>query len=178
MMTRPAITLTALLGAAALAAAGVIAGGDYGVPAGHGGDAAAVRTLHCGSVVDSTGYRQGPLTASLAVASLTAMPLAGAPASVSGGPPAGAYATTLDTMAVELMGYSGTKLADDAQAFAASEVGYNPAGPVDPSYARPLGEYIRALQRDCPGGARLGLRWREPAGRRSLARGAASAARC
>ncbi len=165
MMTRPAITVTALLAAAGLAAAGVVATGDYGVPAGHGGDAA--RTLHCGSVVDSTGYRQGPLTASLAVASLTAMPLAGAPAGISGARPTSADVSTLDTMAVELMGYSGTRLADDAQAFAASEVGYNPGGPVDPSYARSLDAGIRALQRDCPGGARLGLRWRGSGGRRS-----------
>lgn len=166
MMTRPAITLTALLAAAGLAAAGVVATGDYGVPAGHG-DAAAARTLHCGSVVDSTGYRQGPLTASLAVASLTAMPLAGAPAGIAGARPTSADVSTLDTMAVELMGYSGTRLADDAQAFAASEVGYNPGGPVDPSYARSLDAGIRALQRDCPGGARLGLRWRGSGGRRS-----------
>lgn len=167
MMTRPAITVTALLTAAGLAAAGLVASGDYGVPAGHGGAAAAVRTLHCGSVVDSTGYRQGPLTASLAVASLTAMPLAGAAAGISGGRPTSADASTLDTMAVELMGYSGSKLAADAQAFAASEVGYNPAGPVNPAYARPLDAGIRALQRDCPGGARLGLRWRGSGGRRS-----------
>jgi hypothetical protein len=167
MMTRPAITVTALLTAAGLAAAGLVASGDYGVPAGHGGAAAAVRTLHCGSVVDSTGYRQGPLTASLAVASLTAMPLAGAAAGISGGRPTSADVSTLDTMAVELMGYSGSKLAADAQAFAASEVGYNPAGPVNPAYARPLDAGIRALQRDCPGGARLGLRWRGPGGRRS-----------
>jgi hypothetical protein len=165
MMTRRAITLTALLTAAGLAAAGVVATGDYGVPAGHGGDAAAARTLHCGSVVDSTGYQQGPLTASLAVASLTAMPLAGAPAGISGARPASGDVSTLDTMAVELMGYSGTRLADDAQAFAASEVGYNPGGPVDPSYARSLEAGIRALQRDCPGGARLGLRWRGSGGR-------------
>jgi hypothetical protein len=73
--------------------------------------------------VDSTGYKQGPLTANLAIASLTAMPLA------AGGKPTSADAGTLDTMAVELMGYSGTRLAADAQAFAVTEFNYNPGRP-------------------------------------------------
>src|SRR5262249_10055310 len=81
MMTRSAMGRPALLGGAGLAAAGLAAWGGYGVPAGegvpaHDGGAAAPGTaLHCGSVVDSAGYRRGPLTASLAVASLTALPL-------------------------------------------------------------------------------------------------------
>ncbi len=63
-------------------------------------------------------------------------------------------------MAVELMGYSGSRLSDDAEAFAVAELNYNPGGPVDASYAPPLDEDILGLQRDCPDGARLGLRWK------------------
>jgi hypothetical protein len=155
MRTRSAIAVAALL-----TAVGLIIWGDYGVPDGDGGAAAAGLALRCGSVVDSAGYQQGPLTASLAVASLTALPFADGAAGNPGGSPTSADASTLDTMAVELIGYSGSALADDAQAFAAAEFNYNPADPVDASYARPLGQAIRALQRDCPGGARLGLHWR------------------
>jgi hypothetical protein len=136
----------------------VTAGCDYGAPAtGRGG--AAGNLLTCGRVVDPTGYKQGPLTVDLAVASLTAMPLALGTAGIPGGRPTSADVNTLDTMAVELMGYSGTRLADDAQAFAVTEFDYHPAGPIDASYTQSLGQNIRALQRDCPGGTRLGQRW-------------------
>jgi hypothetical protein len=150
--------LAALLAVAGFVA-GVIAGCDYGVPSAGPGPAPR-NILTCGRVVDPTGYKQGPLTANLAIASLTAMPLAAGTAGIAGGKPASADAGTLDTMAVELMGYSGTRLAADAQAFAATEFRYNPDGPVDTAYAGPLDQNIRALQRDCPSGLRLGLRWR------------------
>jgi hypothetical protein len=155
MTTKSAIALAVLL-AVGLVASGVTAGCDYGVPAG-GRDTAAGNILTCGRVVDSTGYKQGPLTVNLAIASLTALPLAGGTAGIPGGRPTSADANTLDTMAVELMGYSGSRLADDAQAFAVTEFNYRPAGSVDASYAQPLHQNIRALQRDCPGGMRLGL---------------------
>jgi hypothetical protein len=146
LTTKSAIALAALL-AVGLVASGVTAGCDSG------------NILTCGRVVDSTGYKQGPLTVDLAIASLTAMPIAGGTAGISGGRPTSADVNPLDTMAVELMGYSGSRLADDAQAFAVTEFNYHPAGPVDASYAQPLDQNIRALQRDCPGGMRLGLRW-------------------
>jgi hypothetical protein len=50
-------------------------------------------------------------------------------------------------------------LADDAQASAVTEFNYHPAGPVHASCAKPLDQNIRAVQRDCPDGRRLGLRW-------------------
>ena len=150
--------LAALLAVAGLVA-GVIAGCDYGVPSAGPGPAPR-NILTCGRVVDPTGYKQGPLTANLAIASLTAMPLAAGTTGIAGGKPTSADVDTLDTMAVELMGYSGTRLAADAQAFAATEFNYNPDGPVDTAYAGPLVQNIRALQRDCPSGLRLGLRWR------------------
>ena len=63
-------------------------------------------------------------------------------------------------MAGELMGYSGSKLSDDAAAFAHDEEDYNPEGPIDISYAQPLDNDIVALGRDCPDGEKLGLQWR------------------
>jgi hypothetical protein len=63
-------------------------------------------------------------------------------------------------MAVELIGYSGSRLSDDAQAFAVAEENYHPDGPVDASYAQGLDRDILALQRDCPDGMRLGRQWR------------------
>jgi hypothetical protein len=57
-------------------------------------------------------------------------------------------------MAVELIGHRGNKLSGDAQAFALDELNYNPDGPVEKAYARPLAADIAALQRDCPDGGR------------------------
>jgi hypothetical protein len=128
------------------------AGGGIPAPAGI--------VLKCHTVVDSTGYENGPLTADLAIASLTRMELASGASSIPRGRPTTADASTLDTMAVELMGYSGSKLSDDAQAFAVAEENYNPDGPVDTSYARPLNGDIVTLERDCPAGMRLGRQWR------------------
>jgi hypothetical protein len=157
MTTKSAITAAALLAATGLAASGLIGGCDYGTPA---AAAAVSNVLRCGSVVDSTGYKQGPLTANLAVALLTDLRAGGGAADTPGGRPASAHTSTLDTMAVELMGYSGSRLSADAEAFAVAELNYHPGGPVDASYARRLDTGILGLQRDCPDGMRLGLRWR------------------
>jgi hypothetical protein len=147
-----------------LTGSGLIAGcGSGSGPAAAGGSqpAAPGIVLRCRSVVDSTGYKNGPLTADLAIASLTNMQLAGGAASISSGRPTPAVTRTLDVMAVELIGYSGSRLSDDAQAFAVTEERYNPDGPVDVSYARLLSTDILALERDCPAGARLGRQWRD-----------------
>jgi hypothetical protein len=162
MRIRCAIALVPLL-----IASWVLAGCDSGAsPAAVGeNQAAAVRNvLTCGKVVDSTGYENGPLTTDLAIASLTEMQLADVAASIPRGTPTATDTRTLDTMAVELMGYSGSKLSDDAQAFAVAEENYNPDGPVDASYAPGLGRDILALQRDCPAGLRLGRQWRDTGG--------------
>ena len=142
-----------------LAGSCLVAGCGSGTsPAAVGGGipASAGIVLKCQSVVDSTGYENGPLTADLAIASLTRMELASGAASIPRGRPTRSDASTLDIMAVELIGYSGSKLSDDAQAFAVAEENYNPDGPVDTSYARPLNEDIVTLERDCPAGMRLG----------------------
>jgi hypothetical protein len=162
MTTRSAITLAVVLATFGLTASGLIAGCGYGSPAAVGGRAAAAgNVLRCGSVVDSTGYKQGPLTTDLAVAFLTHLQLTGGAADIPSGRPTSADTSTLDTMAVELMGYSGSRLSDDAEAFAVAELNYNPGGPVDTSYAQGLDTDILALQRDCPDGMRLGAQWRQ-----------------
>jgi hypothetical protein len=112
----------------------------------------AVNAITCGSVVDSTGYLGGPLTSSLAISSLATMLRAGGAVSITKGTPSTAETSTLDVMAVELMGYSGNKLSSDAEAFAQAELNYNPDGPVETSYARALDKDIRAPERDCPDG--------------------------
>jgi hypothetical protein len=154
MRIKRAIALVPLL-----IASGMLAGCESGAsPAAFGDSTAAAvgNVLTCGKVVDATGYKNGPLTTDLAIASLTEMQLAGGAASIPRGRPTRTDTSTLDTMAVELMGYSGSKLSDDAQAFAVAEENYNPDGPVDASYAQGLGLDILALQRDCPAGLRLG----------------------
>ncbi|MGH3209716.1 MAG: hypothetical protein ACRDNO_18355 [Trebonia sp.] len=144
-----------------LAGSGMIAGcGSGSGPAEVGGSPPAPGVvLRCHTVVDSTGYQNGPLTTDLAIASLTKVELSAAAASIQSGRPTHAVTRTLDVMAVELMGYSGSKLSDDAQAFAVAEENYNPDGPIDTSYVKPMSGDILALQRDCPAGATLGRRW-------------------
>jgi hypothetical protein len=154
MPTRSAITLAALLAASGLTVAGLIATGDYGTPP--AAAAAASNALRCGTVVDPTGYNRGPLTANLAVALLSGTrpsaetQLTAGVAGIPGGRPTRADASTLDTMAVELMGYSGSRLSADAEAFAVAELNYDPAGQVDASFAQRLDAAILGLQRDCP----------------------------
>jgi len=145
-----------------LVAVGVLAGCASGAgPAAVGGapPPAPDVVLQCGSVLDPTGYKNGPLTTDLVVASLTQMQLAGGTVRIPRGRPTSSDTSTLDTMSVELMGYAGNKLSDDAEAFAVAEFNYDPEGPVDDSYARPLEADIRALESDCPEGARLGRQW-------------------
>ncbi|HEY1819755.1 MAG TPA: hypothetical protein VGG83_07490 [Trebonia sp.] len=143
MRTQRTAALMPLLAACALAAGCA----SIPTPAAPAGNA-----ITCGTVVDATGYRGGPLTPGRAIESLAAMMRAGGAASIPSGKPSSAEASTLDVMAVELMGYRGNKLSGDAEAFAEAELGYNPDGPVEASYARPLDKDIRALQRDCPDG--------------------------
>ena len=158
MTIRYAIALVLSLAGSCMTAG---CGSGIGQAAAAGGiPASAGIVLKCHSVVDSTGYENGPLTADLAIASLARMELASGAVSIPRGRPTTADASTLDIMAVELMGYSGSKLSDDAQAFAVAEENYNPDGPVDTSYARQLNGDIVTLERDCPAGMRLGRQWR------------------
>jgi len=116
--------------------------------------------LTCSTVVDSTGYRDGPLSVGLAIAELTEMQLTDGSVDIPRGRPSAADTNMLDTMSVELVGYSGNKLSSDATAFAIAEDNYNPEGPVETAYVGPLDADISALQADCPAATALGQQWR------------------
>lgn len=111
------------------------------------------KALNCGQVVDqdNTGYLGGPLTAGRAIGLLTELQRSGG-ARIPEGKLGAADQTTLDIVAIDLLGYSGSKLSDDAMAFARTELSYAPdsGGPVDTSYARLLEGDIAVLAQDCP----------------------------
>jgi hypothetical protein len=123
--------------------------------------AGAGRSLNCGMVVDPdvTGYLGGrPLTTGRAVAMLTGLRHAGWAAGLAAGTLSATDRNTLDTVAMELIGYSGNKLSADATAFAHAEFDYSPDDlPVDTSYALPLEGAIAALEQDCPAGLAPGI---------------------
>ena len=133
-----------------LVACGVTAGCSSGGPT----RVHVSNALNCGRVVDqdNTGYLGGPLTVRRAVGMLTKVQRSGGAARIHAGKLNPADRTTLDIVAIDLLGYSGSKLSDDAAAFARSELSYSPNtdGPVNKSYARPLESGIAALARDCP----------------------------
>jgi hypothetical protein len=105
------------------------------------------QALRCGLVVDpdAISYLGGPLTAGRAIALLTGLQRSGGAARISTGRLSAADRSTLDIVAVELTGYSGSKLSDDATAFARAELMYSPDYlPLDTSYARSLERDIAA----------------------------------
>jgi hypothetical protein len=116
--------------------------------------------LTCSSVLDPNGYDNGPLTTSIAIAYLTYLQLTRW-ASIPRGKPGVSDVNILVTMAAELANYSGDSLSADAEQFFLDEQGYNPHGPIAVFYAQPLKNDISALMRDCPDGAKLGLRWHD-----------------
>lgn len=120
--------------------------------------------LACGSVLDPTGYKNGPLTTNVVVAFLTDMGLTDGVANIPSGTPSSADTNILDTMAMELANYSGNQLSADAEQFSQDERSYNPDGPVDTSYAQPLLQDVLALERDCPQGTTMGEQWRNKGG--------------
>jgi hypothetical protein len=145
MRARGAIALLPLL-----VACGVTAGcspGDPTVPR-------ASQVLNCGRVVDedASGYLGGPLTAERAIGLLIAVQRSGGAARIPTGKLSGPDRSTLYIVAVDLIGYSGSKLSDDATAFARAELSYDPdsGAPVDTSYGRSVELGINALARDCP----------------------------
>jgi hypothetical protein len=117
-------------------------------------------TLTCTSVLDPTGYKNGPLTTNIAVAYLTDMELTDGVANIPAGTPSSDDTNILDSVAMELENYSGNQLSTDAEQFSQDEQSYNPDGPVDTSYAQPLDQDIIALERDCPQGTTMGEQWR------------------
>lgn len=115
------------------------AGGSSAAPV--VGQAAPVsNALTCGTVVDPTGYENGPLTTNTAVAFLTDMLLTDGVANIPAGTPSSDDTNILGTMATELANYSGNKLSADAE------------------------QDISALEKDCPQGFALGVQWRNGGG--------------
>lgn len=114
----------------------------------------------CSTVLDPTGYNNGPLDVNRAIGFLTAMLLFDGIGNITDGTPSADDAQILDNMAAEFGGIGqGDKLADDASQFASDEQSYDPDNPssVDLAYAHPLISDILALQRDCPAGEQLGI---------------------
>lgn len=120
--------------------------------------------LACSTVLDPTGYNNGPLATNIAIAYLTDMELTDGVANIPAGTPSSADTNILDSMATELENYSGNKLSADAEQFSEDEQDYNPDSPVDTSYAQPLLQDIIALEKDCPQGTVLGEHWRNTSG--------------
>lgn len=109
--------------------------------------------LDCGRVVDTdaSGYLGGPITASRAIAMLTKVRQAGGATRIRKGTLSHADLSTMDIVALDLLGYAGGRLSADATAFARAELSYSPTGyAVNTAYARPLEGGIAALERDCP----------------------------
>lgn len=113
--------------------------------------------LYCSTVVDSDpassglkGWEGGDtLTAEQVIAYLVAMEIIDGIKNISYGTLSADDTTILDGADLDLKNYNGTQLADDANTFASDEESYNPGGPVDTSYAKPLLADILTLQKDC-----------------------------
>jgi hypothetical protein len=104
---------------------------------------------------DTSGYLGGPLTAEREIALLTEIQRSDAATRIPTGKLSDADRNILDIAAIDLLGYSGSKLSDDAAAFARAELSYSPddTAPVVTSYARPMEGAITVLAHDCPSGS-------------------------
>ncbi|MGH3229178.1 MAG: hypothetical protein ACRDOA_11465 [Streptosporangiaceae bacterium] len=115
-------------------------------------------SLSCSTVIDSTGWNNGPLTEVRAIAIASEVLVADA-VNLSAGNASNSDLRLLDAMALEMQNYSGSKLADDANQFASDENSYNPGqtdfGPEDTSYATAMEGDILTLVKDCPSSAVL-----------------------
>jgi len=115
--------------------------------------------LTCSTVVDDTGYKNGPLTELRAIAFLDAV-LGADLVNVTSGNASNSDLRLLDAMASDMENYHGSKLSDDAEQFYSDEQSYNPGGtdfgPEDTSYATAMEGDILTLDKDCPGAVSLG----------------------
>jgi hypothetical protein len=116
--------------------------------------------IACSTIVDSTGYENGPLSAERALAFMDVVLTTDA-LNLSSGNASNDDLPLLDEMASELTGPTpGSQLATDATQFASDEQSYNPGGtdfgPEDTSYATAMEGDILALDKDCPGAVHMG----------------------
>jgi hypothetical protein len=115
-------------------------------------------TLACSTVIDETGWSNGPLTAERAIAAVSAVFVTDG-VNLQTGNPSNTDLNLLDSQAMALENYSGSQLADDANKFKNDENSYNPGqtdfGPADTAYATQMNGDILKLVADCPGSAAL-----------------------
>lgn len=113
--------------------------------------------LYCSTVVDETGWNNGPLTAERSIAILQAMVINNGFANIPAGTPTADDTTLLDTGNQDLRGFDTTGLASDANAFVSDDDSYGGDGAVDVSYGKPLLNDILTLGKDCPGAAGMAV---------------------
>lgn len=120
--------------------------------------------MACSTIVDPTGYENGPLSVERAIAFLDVV-LTDDALNLSSGNASNDDLRLLDEMASELMGPTlGSKLATDATQFVTDEQSYNPGqtdfGPEDTSYATAMEGDILTLDKDCPGAVHMAQQMR------------------
>ena len=110
--------------------------------------------LECSTVIDSTGWKNGPLTELRAIAFLAGYETHIAPA-INAGTLDDTELHTLGGLALDMKNYTGSQLSDDASQFASDEESYSQpgpsGGPQDTAYALPMLKDILQLVKDCPG---------------------------
>ena len=115
--------------------------------------------LACSTVIDSTGWANGPLTEVRAIAILSEYQIQLTPA-IEAGTLDDSELTAMSGLGTDMENYSGNQLATDANQFASDEQSYDSPGPSgdteDTAYALPLEKDILALVKDCPGAQPLG----------------------
>jgi len=121
----------------------------------------AANPLACTTVIDDTGWANGPLTEERAIAILSDFLTVKALA-IGAGTLNDSDLTTMGGLALDIKNYSGNSLADDSNQFANDEESYASPGPSgDPentAYALPLEKDILQLVKDCPAAYALGQR--------------------
>jgi hypothetical protein len=115
--------------------------------------------LACSTVIDATGWANGPLTELRAVAILSEYLISATPEIMSGTLD-DSELTALGGVALDMKNYQGSQLSTDAGQFASDEQSYESPGPsgdpADTAYALPLEKDILILVKDCPAAQRLG----------------------
>jgi hypothetical protein len=114
--------------------------------------------LACSTVIDPTGWSNGPLTENRAVAIVSAV-LVTDGVNLTTGNASNTDLRLLDGETTAMANFSGSQLATDASQFVSDEQSFNPGqtdfGPTDTSYATAMEGDILTLVKDCPGSAAL-----------------------
>jgi hypothetical protein len=115
--------------------------------------------LTCTTVLDPTGWNNGPLNEERAIGVLSATLIADGTAILTGNA-SNSDLRLLDEVALDMKNQSGDQLATDSSQFAEDEDSYNPGqtdfGPEDTSYSEALEKDVLTLVKDCPHAYKLG----------------------